>query len=500
MLKPLVKLLRETDVNAFLAATEGTEGFEFVERVLDRFNATYTVTGREIERLPADGRLVLLADRAPGLVEAAILLKLARQVRADVRMVANDKLLGLSGLRPLLVPQEAIRAALEKEEAVIAGSPEELPADLDAPVLRVSVGGWRPARFYGLAAFLRHDVAVPVRIRAVAAAERPAPGKARPKLLGLRAAPMPIAAPEDRAQVRRELQRGEVLGATGDGKKIILFDATPDSAVVRELGRLREVAFRRVGEGTGKRRDIDAYDAYYRHVVLWDDADLQIAGAYRLGEAAKLVAARGPAALYTSTLFSYCPTLEDRFPEALELGRSFVQPRYQGLRALDYLWQGIGAYLLAHPEIRYLFGPVSLSAAYPERARRMIVFFFRRHFGTQEEVASARFPYAVPAAEEAALDALFPGHDYAGELRVLKKELEPLRVPVPILYKQYSELCEEGGTRFLAFNVDPAFSYCVDGLVWVDLRKVKAAKRSRYMSQGKAAATLGDQSAARKSA
>ena len=98
MLKPLVKLLRENEVNDFLSDCDGVEGFDFVERVLDYFNASYRVIGREIERLPAEGRLVILAGRAPGLVEAAMLLKLARQVRSDVRMVANDKLLALGGL------------------------------------------------------------------------------------------------------------------------------------------------------------------------------------------------------------------------------------------------------------------------------------------------------------------------------------------------------------------------------------------------------------------
>jgi hypothetical protein len=305
------------------------------------------------------------------------------------------------------------------------------------------------------------------------------------KLLSWPRALMPVARPEERLQLRRELQRAELLGETSDGKKILLFDRTPDSAVLRELGRLREVAFRQVGEGTGKRRDIDAFDAWYRHVIVWDDADLQIAGAYRIGEAAKILEARGEPGLYTHGLFSYCDALRAYFPQALELGRSFVQPRYQGMRALDYLWHGIGAYLRTRPEIRYLFGPVSLSAAYPEAARRMVVHFFRRHFGTSEEVATPRFPYVLPDAAERELAPLFPGTDYAVELRILKQKLAAMGVSVPVLYKQYSELCDEGGTRFLGFNVDPAFSYCVDGLVWVDVQKVKAAKRARYMGEAR---------------
>jgi putative hemolysin len=489
MFEPLKKLLREDQQKAFLACCNGLEGFEFVERVLDYFNASYTVIGREMERIPAEGRLVIVAARAPDLVEAAMLLKLARQVRSDVRIAANDRLLAFAGLRPLLVPREAIKTALEQQQAVIVGRPAEVPRNASAPVLPVSFAGWRPARFYGLAAFLRRDVTVPVRIRApIPWHEFIANGLGKAKLLGFRPkTPMPVARPEDRLQIRRELQKAELLGETADGKKILLFDAMADSAALRELGRLREVAFRDVGEGTGKRRDIDTFDAYYRHVVLWDDAELQIVGAYRIGEAAKIVAALGERGLYTHGLFSYCGGLRACFDQALELGRSFVQPRYQGMRALDYLWQGIGAYLRTRPHVRYLFGPVSLSAALPERARRMVVYFFQRHFGTREVLAVPRFPYVISAAEEAELAALFRGGNYEVELRVLKLELAALRVAVPMLYKQYSELCEQGGTRFLAFNIDPAFSHCVDGLVWVDLRRVKAAKRERYMGALKGA-------------
>jgi putative hemolysin len=238
---------------------------------------------------------------------------------------------------------------------------------------------------------------------------------------------------------------------------------------LRELGRLREIAFRQAGEGTGKRRDIDPFDAHYRHLVLWDDAELQIVGAYRIGEVAKILEKRGPQGLYTHGLFSYGEALRAFLPNAIELGRSFVQPRYQGTRALEYLWQGLGAYLHARREVRYLVGAVSLSAAYAEAARHMVVDFFARHYGSDEMLAQARLPFCVP-----------PG-DYPRDLRALKDRLSALGVSIPVLYKQYAELCEPGGTRFLAFNVDPAFSNCVDALVLVDVHRLKPQKRERYL-------------------
>lgn len=292
---------------------------------------------------------------------------------------------------------------------------------------------------------------------------------------------LPVAPPESRMLLRRELAAAEALGETRDGQKILLLDARRHGAALRELGRLREAAFRRVGEGTGRWRDLDPFDFHYRHVVLWHEAERQIAGAYRMGDAARIVAERGERGLYTHGLFAYGDALRALFPRALELGRSFVQPRYQGLRALDYLWQGIGAYLRANPGVRWLFGPVSLSAAYPERARRLVVWFFRRHFGAPERLAWGHLAYAVPPPEAAAFERLFGGAGYEAGLAILRRELAALGVPVPVLYKQYAELCEPGGARFLDFSVDPAFGNCVDGLVLVDLDKLKPAKRARYL-------------------
>jgi putative hemolysin len=461
----LNRILRETEVNEFLRSCADAEGFEFVDQVLDYFDCSYKAVGREIERIAPEGPLVIRVGRPLGLLECTALLKLVGQVRRDLRVVTNDVLMAFTPLRPLLIPPEAIGAALERSEAVIVSRATPTASHPKAPLLRVHVGGPSWALFGGLSVFLRRNATLPIRI---GQSGRPAKGK----VIGLRTQ-TPVAAAEDRARVRRELHAARCLGSTQDGKHIFLFDAKADSAVLRELGRLREIAFRRVGEGTGKRRDLDAFDLHYRHLVLWDDADLQIVGAYRIGEAGRIVAARGESGLYTHTLFSYGDSLRGLFPQALELGRSFVQPRYQGMRALDYLWHGIGAYLLERPDVRYLFGPVSISAAYPEAARRMLVDFFRHHYGADESFATPRVPLSMPAAGG------------AGDLRELKQRLSELGVSIPVLYKQYAELCEPGGTKFLAFNVDPAFANCVDGLVLVDLALVKASKRERYLGAGR---------------
>jgi putative hemolysin len=455
-------------LNDFLKDCEGLEGFEFVDKVLDGLNLSYRVVGREIERIPSEGPVLMLVNRPLGLSDCAALAKLVGEVRRDLRIVANEALSAVPALRGLLVPPQAAVTALESGALVIASRPLSFAPAQNVLLLPVSIGPRPWAPFHGLAAWLRRGAILPIRI----AESRTGKGK----LIGFKSQ-TPIARPEDRLALRRELQRAQILGHTADGKQIVLVDAAADSAVLRELGRLREIAFRQVGEGTGKRRDIDLFDTYYRHVVLWDDAELQIAGAYRIGEAGRVVKERGLDGLYTHRLFAYGDALRTCLPEALELGRSFVQPRYQGLRALDLLWQGIGAYLLARPHVRYLFGPASLSAAYPEAARRMIVAFFARYYGGGDAYAAARLPF------ELAADDFCPK-----DLRTLKEALAEMGVAIPVLYKQYAELCEPGGTRFLAFSVDPAFSNCIDALVLVDLHRLKAAKRERYLgSVGKPA-------------
>src|SRR5690606_37014068 len=128
---------------------------------------------------------------------------------------------------------------------------------------------------------------------------------------------------------------------TQDGKHIYLYRYDANSPILREIARLREIAFRAVEEGTGRRRDLDNLDTWYTQLILWDADDLEIAGAYRLGDANAIVAERGLDGLYSHSLFEYHQQRMAPFiAQGLELGRSFVQPKYWGKRSLDYLWQG----------------------------------------------------------------------------------------------------------------------------------------------------------------
>ena len=279
------------------------------------------------------------------------------------------------------------------------------------------------------------------------------------------------------ARIRRDLDGLALLGETADGKRIHAGRLPTDSALLREIARMRETTFRRVGEGTGHRFDSDRYDSWYDHIVLWDAQADAIAGAYRAVDAGRALAERGQAGLYTASLFDLDARLLPMLGNAMELGRSFVAPEYWNTRSLDTLWFGIGAWLRAHPHIRSLFGPVSISAALPAPAQELIVSYYRRYYGDGQQLASAPHPFRFAASPPD-----FGTLDADDAMRVLRGNLDALGARIPSLYKHYTELCEAGGARFLAFGIDPAFAGSIDGLIHVDLERIKQRKFDRYIA------------------
>jgi putative hemolysin len=248
----------------------------------------------------------------------------------------------------------------------------------------------------------------------------------------------------------------------------------------QELGRLREVTFREAGEGTGRPLDLDRFDRYYWHLLLWHKTKQQVVGAYRAGSTAEILPKHGVEGLYTSTLFRYDPRLFQSLGPALELGRSFVRPEYQRQYApLLLLWKGIARFVAAHPQTPVLFGAVSISNDYSKESREMIYRFFeaRRHDEALAGMIEPRSPYR-------------PGRLRRWDCRAIchaLRDLNDLSQPIadvevdgkglPILIRQYAKV----GGKFLGFNVDRKFSNVLDGLVMVDLRQTEPGMLERYM-------------------
>ncbi len=545
LVKPLLRrMLHEQAFVDFAEEYPHLQGIEFVEQVLDYFNFSYTVTDRERENIPPSGKVVIIANHPIGSLDGLALLKLIHEVRSDVKVVANDLLMSLPPLRPLLLPVRVltgvsgkqhivrINRSLEAEEALImfpsgevsrlglAGIKDgvwhpgfvKMAERAKAPILPVHIGGRNSASFYlasllikplstlmlvgqmfhqrekqvsmKIGSIIPYDSYHRLQIRNKEKVElfkshlyRIGAGKS-----GLLTTEKAIARPERKADLKRDVHDGRLLGRTPDGKAIFLFETAQSSPVLREIGRLRELSFRAVGEGTGKRRDLDHFDHYYQHLILWDEDNLEIAGAYRFVDAGQVVQERGANGLYTGSLFKLEAHRNSFLENGLELGRSFVQPRYWGKRGLDYLWYGIGAYLIKNPQYRYLFGPVSISNAQPRMARELLIYFYKLYFSPPSDLSCSRnpFTFSQPISD---LEKEFCGTDHKEDFRKLKSLLANLGTSVPPLYKQYTELCEPGGVVFLDFNVDPAFSNCIDGLVIVDIKKLKDVKRKRYMDQ-----------------
>ncbi len=538
----LKRLFYEDEFQQFAAAHRHLKGLDMVEQVLEHLDILCTVSARDLEQIPEHGPLVIIANHPTGTLDGLALLYAVSRVRRDVKVVTNRMLTHLEPLSSLFIPVDNMggrtaKSSLAQMEQHLqnagvliffpAGEVSrptrkgvrdkkwhsgfiKLAGKLRVPLLPVHIQAHNSLLFYASTLvsptlsmlllmqqmFRRRHSQLPIKIgqqiawhhwHSATLSSREMAEQCRQHVMrlgkgvpGVFKTQCAIARPEDRATLKRALAQAESLGKTSDGKTIYLWqrNGQEDAPLLRELGRLREIAFRAVEEGSGKRRDTDSYDDDYLHLILWDEDDLEIVGAYRFMPTAMQIEKRGVEGLYSYSLFHYDDKMQDVLEHGIELGRSFIQPRYWGRRGLDYLWSGIGAYLARYPHYRYLFGPVSISGGLPPAARDLLVAFYRLWFPATHPLAASRQPY--PASLPDVL-AQFCGVDYVDDLTKLKSLLGNLGCGIPPLYKQYSELCEPGGVQFIDFGSDPAFNNCVDGLVLVDLCYLKANRYQRYI-------------------
>jgi len=541
--KVLRRLLHEQEFQQFAARHSHLKGVDMVEQVLEHLHIRCTVPAHDLEQIPEQGPLVMIANHPTGTLDGLALMYAVSRVRRDVKVVTNRMLSHLEPLSSLFIPVDNMggrtrKSSLQQMEnhlqngGVLIFFPAgevsrvtrkgirdkawhagfiKLASKFHAPLLPAWIEARNSPLFYASAMisstlpllllmqqmFRRRNSNLPIKIgqripwtswHMPQLSSRELAGKCRQHVLrlgkglpGVFKTECAIARPEERVALRRELDNAECLGHTADGKTIYLWQrqGQEDAPLLRELGRLREIAFRAVGEGSGKRRDTDKYDDTYLHLLLWDDHDLEIVGAYRFMPTADQVDKYGPESLYSHSLFHYDARMSEVLRQGIELGRSFIQPRYWGRRGLDYLWSGIGAYLARYPQYRYLFGPVTLSGGLPPAARDLLIAFYRTWFPASWPLAASRRPWPVSMPE---VLAQFTGENYTEDLTRLKSLLGNLGCGIPPLYKQYSELCEPGGVQFIDFGCDPDFNNCVDGLVLVDLTYLKTNRYERYIA------------------
>jgi len=537
------KFFHENQINTFLLENAHKDTFSFVEAIIDYFDVQITLKKNEMDHIPSYGKVVIIANHPLGALDAMALIHLLKDVRKDIKIVANSFLGQFQNLQDLLIPVdnitgkttkktlEGVYEALDHEEAVIIFPSGEvsrarpngvrdtawksgfykIASKTQSPILPIHINATNSKGFYMLSmlnrsfatATLPHEMfkakgkkigftignPIPYKNYTVPGL----PQKELVKLLrkhfyrvakgrkNIFKVEKGISLAESPSDIKTELKNGKLLGETSDGKKIILYESEVENSVIKEIGRLREISFRHVGEGSGEKRDIDSYDFYYKHLVIWDDEALEIAGAYRIGECEEILEDFGLDGLYTDTLFHFHQEFEAYFSRSLELGRSFVQPKYWNSRALDYLWQGIGAYVREHRHIRYLFGPVSLSDTFTPQAKSLLIYFYQHYFGSNEPLVKHKAPYKIPVNMQEYCEDIFCGDDYKADQRALKEELSYMGYTIPTLYKQYADICEEDGVKFLDFGYDKDFNYCIDGFILVDISKMKESKKKRYI-------------------
>jgi len=264
--------------------------------------------------------------------------------------------------------------------------------------------------------------------------------------------------------------------------QVYLARASQIPHLLREIGRLREITFREVGEGTGNAIDIDRFDEYYLHLFLWNREKNELVGAYRLGLVDKILRRHGKQGLYTSTLFEFNTKLLQCICPALELGRSFVRAEYQRNYApLMLLWRGIGAFVVANPQHKILFGPVSINDRYNPASRQLIAAFLRQNNDLPHlaKLVKARNPLRVRRVRGWNHKAPNTGINDIGDIAALVSDIESDEKGIPILLKQYLKL----SGNLLGFNIDPSFGDVLDGLILVDLTHTDPSILSRYLGK-----------------
>jgi putative hemolysin len=515
-------------------------GEAFPARALRALDITVDVARTDLLSVPMSGPLVVAANHPHGMLDGLLLADVVQRKRLDVRILTNHVLAQLPELEDLCFfvdpfnrrdaasrSRAGLRAAMRwlmdghalivfpsggvaAEDQPGVTTPVDgawhdtfsrLAGRVNAPVVPAFIEGRNSAWFYraGCLHPLLRTLLLPRELL-----------RKRGSIVRVRLAP-PVFLPRDVAShsgraatalVRRTVERlasrthtlEAEVAALGAEERLVangpfeVFCARADQipTVLGEIGRLREVTFRAVGEGTGRAIDLDRFDGHYLHLFVWHRERREVIGAYRLGLTDEIAASKGISGLYTSTLFRYDTTLLNRLPPAIELGRSFVREEYQrSSNALLLLWKGIAAFVSRSKRYRVLFGPVSISSRYGDMSQHLLRAFLTHNFYQRElgALVDARHPPAsgpLPAGIDPKVISSVQGVD------TLLSCLESDGKGIPVLLRQYLRL----NAKLLGFNVDPAFGNALDALMMVDLADVDRAILTRYFGKVEARALL----------
>jgi putative hemolysin len=241
--------------------------------------------------------------------------------------------------------------------------------------------------------------------------------------------------------------------------------------ILHEIGRLREITFREVGEGTNESIDLDKFDQYYHHMFLWDDETKKIAGAYRMGLGSEIYPKYGIEGFYLNDLFRFEPELHDMMHKSIEMGRAFIIKDYQQKpMPLFLLWKGIIHTTLRYPEHKYLLGGVSISNQFSDFSKSLMIEFMKSNY-YDPYIAQYIHPKKAYKVKLKDADKDFIFDEAESDLNKFDKiidELEPGNLRLPVLIKKYIKQ----NARVVAFNVDPLFNNAIDGLMYIRIADI----------------------------
>lgn len=300
-----------------------------------------------------------------------------------------------------------------------------------------------------------------------------------------------IIKPIDRSLLKAELTKEKLLRRTNKSNNEIYIVTAHDSPhVMQEIGRLREIAFRYYGGGTGEPIDIDIYDTMedaYRQLIVWSPEEEQILGGYRFlcGTDVKFDS-KGDPMLATSHLFHFSPKfIHDYLPYTVELGRSFVTLEYQstrsnpkGLFILDNLWDGLGALSVVDPSLKYYFGKVTMYNTYNKEARDMILYFLRLHFPDPEQLLTPIFPLETNMDIEK-MKSLFFHNNFKDNYKVLNQEVRKFGINVPPLVNAYMSLSPK--MRVFGTAINHEFGEVEETGILIAINEILEEKKKRHI-------------------
>ncbi len=300
-----------------------------------------------------------------------------------------------------------------------------------------------------------------------------------------------IIAPIDKELIKSELTEDKRLRTTNKSNNEIYIITWKDAPnVLKEIGRLREIAFRAAGGGTGKALDLDDFDLMenpYKQLIVWNPDAEEILGGYRyiLGDEVELDKTGKPI-LATSHMFNFSEKfVKEILPTTIELGRSFVTLEYQstragskGLFALDNLWDGLGALTVIKPNVKYFFGKMTMYPSYNRFGRDMILFFLNKHFPDKDKLITPIKPLEIDT-DPALLDKLFCGHTFKDNYRILNTEVRKLGLNIPPLVNAYMSLSPT--MRMFGTAINDEFGDVEETGILIAVDEILEQKRIRHI-------------------